>query len=107
MQGFRPLGEAMNVPLRELVSALENDEIVAHFQPIVELDSGMVRSFEALARWNHPLRGPIPPETFVAMAETSGLIGTLTHQVFCKAFEAARFLHEPLTLAVNITPSQI
>ncbi|MBV8462812.1 MAG: EAL domain-containing protein [Acidimicrobiales bacterium] len=58
----------------ELRRALANDEIIAHFQPQIELASGRVVGAEALARWNHPMRGVLSAAEFVPLAEQSDLI---------------------------------
>jgi diguanylate cyclase (GGDEF)-like protein len=58
----------------DLERALGAGELDVHYQPIVEIDSGQVRSLEALVRWTHPIRGPISPATFVPFAEETGLI---------------------------------
>ncbi|TAK48735.1 MAG: extracellular solute-binding protein [Xanthobacteraceae bacterium] len=58
---------------RELANALGTDDLVLHYQPIAKTGSDIV-GFEALARWSHPSRGAIPPDTFIPIAEESGLI---------------------------------
>ncbi|MES2393944.1 MAG: EAL domain-containing protein [Acidobacteriota bacterium] len=96
----------MFASLSELVCALEQDQVIPAFQPIVELRTGKLRGFEVLARWNHPDVGPVLPENFIALAEDNGLIGELTNQVFRKAFLAGRQIGD-LRLAVNISPRQM
>ena len=64
---------------REFAEALVEGQIAVHYQPIVRLSDGCLTGFEALARWVHPVRGLIPPITFVPIAEASGSSGALTH----------------------------
>lgn len=97
----------VRVDLAEVRRALENDELVPCFQPVVELHTGLLKGFEVLARWQPPERGPVLPENFICLAEENGLIGLLMQQIMRKAFESAPVLPEPLTLAVNISPSQL
>ena len=97
----------MLIDLEDVATALENEEVTAHFQPLIELQTGKLLGFEVLARWVHPKLGPILPPNFIALAEKHGLIGTLTEQVFRKAFLAARPLPESFTLAANISPVQM
>ncbi len=85
--------------------ALENEEVVPFFQPLVELDTGRLAGFEVLARWQHPERGPILPANFIALAEENGLVGELMRQILRKTFQSASLLPESLVLAVNISPS--
>jgi diguanylate cyclase (GGDEF)-like protein/PAS domain S-box-containing protein len=61
----------------ELREAIERREITLHYQPIFRADDGAPVAVESLARWHHPLRGPISPVVFVALAEEAGLIGAL------------------------------
>jgi diguanylate cyclase len=63
---------------RDLEGALAREEIAPYYQPIVRLSNGKLTGFEALARWNHPARGFIPPLVFVPALEASGKSGELT-----------------------------
>lgn len=85
---------------------LERDEIVPYFQPIVELSTGRLMGFEVLSRWHHPSAGLIPPDEFIPLAERTGLIGLLTEKLLRKAFAAAAAVPSPLTLSVNLSPTQ-
>jgi diguanylate cyclase (GGDEF)-like protein/PAS domain S-box-containing protein len=69
----------------ELRQAIENDQLTLAFQPIYDLGSGRIVSFEALARWTHPERGPVAPDLFVPVAEECGLIGALTERILARA----------------------
>ena len=92
--------------LTDFHSALDSDEILIHYQPIVDAHTGAVVSAEALARWQHPELGMIPPDAFIPIAEQTGLIGPLTRIVLegaiaqCGAWRRAG--HE-LTVAVNLS----
>ena len=88
--------------------ALREGEFVPFFQPLVTLRTGQLAGVEVLARWQHPVAGLIPPNTFIAVAEQDGWIGELTRQILQKAFAtAAAALPDPLTLAINISPLQL
>ena len=58
----------------DLDHALDADQFVLHYQPIVDLHTGRIDGYEALLRWQHPLRGLVPPAEFIPLAEASGLI---------------------------------
>ncbi|MEZ5226456.1 MAG: EAL domain-containing protein [Acidimicrobiales bacterium] len=59
---------------RELRRAIRTGQLVVHFQPIVEVETGRVDRLEALVRWQHPTRGMVPPGQFLSVAAESGLI---------------------------------
>jgi len=90
----------------EIRSAIEADEFVPFFQPLISLDTGDLNGFEVLARWNSPTRGLIEPNDFIAVAEQSGQIGPLSMKVMEKAFVQARDWPAHLKLAVNVSPVQ-
>ena len=71
----------------ELRRAIENDELVLHYQPKVDVATGRVIGAEALCRWQHPSLGLIMPDEFVPMAEHTGLITPLTKTVLNIALE--------------------
>jgi diguanylate cyclase (GGDEF)-like protein/PAS domain S-box-containing protein len=91
----------------DLRNALTNGEIALHFQPLVDLASGHVSGFEALARWTHCRHGPIAPDVFIPIAEASGLIIELGRQVLQAAVEEAATWESPLNIAVNLSPLQM
>ena len=96
---------------RELALAIERDELVLHFQPLIDAASGRTIGCEALVRWQHPLRGLLMPGTFIAAAEETGLIGALgawTIQAAC-AQHAAWRRHglAPVPVAVNVSALQV
>jgi diguanylate cyclase (GGDEF)-like protein len=95
----------------ELRAAIENDELVLHYQPQVELATGRIIGAEALVRWNHKDRGLIAPGQFIAIAERTGVIVPLGQWVLN---DASRQLSEwqaeniaPPVLAVNVSGVQL
>jgi PAS domain S-box-containing protein len=91
----------------DLARAISGDEIVPHFQPLVELRTGHLSGFEVLARWYHPIRGIVHPAEFIPIAEQTGLIGPLTERLLLNAASAAAAWPEHLTLSVNVSPVQL
>ena len=90
----------------EIRAAIEGDEFVPFFQPLISLDTGELNGFEVLARWKSPRRGLIEPAEFIGVAEQSGQISALSMRVMEKAFVEARDWPVHLKLAVNISPVQ-
>jgi EAL domain-containing protein (putative c-di-GMP-specific phosphodiesterase class I) len=91
---------------RELRQALARNEFEIYYQPIIDLRSGRICTFEALLRWNHPVRGLVQPGDFIAAAEESGLIvpiGTWVLQQVCR--QAASW-PDHISAAVNLSPIQ-
>jgi diguanylate cyclase (GGDEF)-like protein len=96
--------------IEELKSALETDQLVLHYQPKVDLDSGEVHSVEALVRWQHPTRGLLYPGAFLSLVESAGLMHALTMAVLGQALDQVaewRRQGQPLTVAVNISASSL
>jgi EAL domain-containing protein (putative c-di-GMP-specific phosphodiesterase class I) len=96
---------------KSVAEALDRGEIVAHFQPIVDLSSGQVVSVEALARWNHPVSGLLGPAAFIAVAEETDLIVRLGEAILdqsCLQVSWWRRTSAPkLRVAVNVSPRQL
>ena len=92
---------------RDLRAALDSGEITLAYQPVVSTKTEQITSVEALARWCHPIRGPIPPDLFISIAEESGLITQLGTRILCIACEEAMEWPEHIKVAVNISPMQI
>jgi diguanylate cyclase (GGDEF)-like protein/PAS domain S-box-containing protein len=96
----------------DLRRGLERGEFVAHYQPIVALDSGRVAGFEALARWNHPRRGLLNADEFIPQTEENGLILPLGRKLMMEACRQAREWQErfagspPLFMGVNLSGRQ-
>ncbi len=91
----------------EILRAFEEGEFFPVFQPIVEMRTGALVGFEALARWNHQRLGFISPDDFIPIVEKSGLIDRLTKIILEKAFASPSLAHGSHTLAVNISPTQL
>jgi diguanylate cyclase (GGDEF)-like protein/PAS domain S-box-containing protein len=90
----------------ELREAIWREEIEVHYQPVVELGSGAVKSVEALARWRHKTRGFIPPAEFIPVAEEGGLIVELGNLVLARACRDATGMPEDIKIAVNLSATQ-
>lgn len=64
--------------MRDLRTALDQNQVQSHFQPKINIQTGQLSGVEALARWSHPERGVIPPDEFIPLAEKTGVINALT-----------------------------
>jgi diguanylate cyclase (GGDEF)-like protein len=93
----------------DLRYAIERDEIELFYQPIIALEDARLAGFEALARWNHPQRGLIPPYEFIPVAEYTGLIVPMTIKILQMACAQITKWHrrapgnETLTVSVNLS----
>ncbi|MEU6096025.1 bifunctional diguanylate cyclase/phosphodiesterase [Streptomyces sp. NPDC047079] len=95
--------------LGDLRRALDAHEVELHYQPKVRFD-GQVAGLEALVRWVHPERGKVPPDEFIAIAESSGLMPHLTEYVLETALgQVARWRAQGLRVpvAVNVSPRDV
>ena len=100
----------------DLRRAVERDEFVVHYQPVAALDTGRIVGTEALARWEHPGRGLVPPSEFVPLAEEIGLIVPIGARVLREACHQAREWQglypsdprdPPLMVGVNLSARQL
>lgn len=91
----------------DLRQAIRDRDIVPHFQPLVDLESGRLYGFEALARWRRRDGGEVPPDRFVALAEEIGLIVELSDALLAQACRAATAWPADVSLSFNISPTQL
>ncbi len=97
----------------ELRSAVRDDELELNYQPVVELDTGLIQGMEVLVRWNHPVRGLLQPDTFIPYAEETGAIHDIDRWVIAHALERlARWrneltLHPSFQLRVNLSAVEL
>lgn len=118
--GHRLYDESMHARVVEeldletgLRHAIERDELRLEYQPVFHLDTGTMAGVEALLRWNHPSRGPIPPSRFVPLAEETGQIERLGDWVLREGIGALAGWRrrcggaDELFLSVNVSPVQL
>jgi diguanylate cyclase (GGDEF)-like protein len=99
----------------ELAKAIEREQMIVQYQPIVALDTGRIVAAEALVRWEHPVRGLVPPAEFVPLAEETGLIVPLGRHVLREACRQARRWQdaeidpdvEPIRMHVNLSVAEL
>jgi diguanylate cyclase (GGDEF)-like protein len=101
----------------DLRHALDANQFVLHYQPIVILETGEITGVEALVRWQHPTRGLLPPAQFIGAAEEMGLIVPLGAWVLREACRQGAIWHErrigrgpvegPLAITVNVSGRQL
>jgi len=90
----------------ELRKAIENDDLVLHYQPKVDCKTGNVLGVESLIRWNHKTHGMVPPDEFIPIAERTGLIKQLSRWVLRNALHQGVVWHAQgldIDVAVNLS----
>lgn len=110
---FNPAMHQEAIQLLELENdlrrAVERQEFLVYYQPIVSLTTGRISGFEALVRWQHPIRGLVSPTEFISVAEETGLINPINSWVLQSAcHQLSIWQHhpvtpEPLTISVNLS----
>lgn len=95
----------------ELQSALENEQFILYYQPIINADNDQITNIEVLLRWQHPDHGLLSPDLFLSLCENTGLIVPLGSWVLRSACEQLKKWHAmgypKLNLSVNISPRQL
>ncbi len=112
--GFCWFENGMEVELRtrnsleaDIRAAIPNGEFVPFFEQQIDLATGELSGFEMLARWVSPVRGLIPPDEFISVAEDTGMIGELSLAIIRKAMMEAKHWDPKLSISVNISPVQL
>ena len=92
---------------REIGPAIKAGQIISYYQPLVDLRSGAVVGCEALARWEHPRRGLLPPAIFIPIAESTGNISELTYLLLRQGLEDAQTWPGTLFISVNLSSRMV
>ncbi|NER02567.1 MAG: EAL domain-containing protein, partial [Okeania sp. SIO3C4] len=96
----------------DLRRAINQQEFIVYYQPIIEFNTGKITGFEALVRWRHPQRGIVSPELFIPIAEETGLINPLGNLVMREAchqlyqWQQQKITDYPLTMSINLSVRQ-
>jgi len=90
----------------DLRTAIAEEQLEVHYQPLVDFATDKITGLEALLRWPHPERGSIPPSEFIPLAEETGLITSLGRFVLRRACKDATLWPDEVMLAVNLSPLQ-
>jgi EAL domain-containing protein (putative c-di-GMP-specific phosphodiesterase class I) len=97
--------------VEDMKNAIENNEFIVYYQPVVEILTGKIIGAEALVRWIHPIKGFLPPDMFISIAEKSGLIVELGEWVLKQAcldtMAIQNSIMKDFFIAVNVSPVQI
>jgi EAL domain-containing protein (putative c-di-GMP-specific phosphodiesterase class I) len=92
----------------DLRQAISGDQLVLHYQPKIDMQTGYISGVEALVRWRHPLQGLLFPDTFIPVAEQIGVIESLTRWVLNAALEqSARWLEQGRDISVSVNLSAL
>ena len=91
----------------DMARAIENDEFVVYYQPIVNSVSKEIYGYEALIRWMHPVKGMLSPDSFIFAAEKTGMINEIGKTVLKLACREAVSWAVPARISVNVSPVQL
>ncbi|EGH1375415.1 EAL domain-containing protein, partial [Escherichia coli] len=98
-----------STPLDMLKNALAHGEFRPYFQPIISAKNHQLTGCEVLIRWHHPVSGIIPPDQFIPLAESTGLIAPITQQLMSQVEHSlnpvAHFLPDQFHIGINISPA--
>ena len=105
-QAVRPHRHKISITDIDLRNGIENGEFMVYYQPQIDIASRQLSGAEALARWNHPQHGMIPPDVFIPVAEEHNLINHMTDVILSNAMAQCALWHEQgldINLSVNIS----
>jgi diguanylate cyclase (GGDEF)-like protein len=108
-RAFDEAGDLLQLA-EELRDAVNNGQLVLHFQPQLDLKTGAISTLEALLRWEHPRLGSIPPLRFLPLAEEAGLMPAVTARVLNDALDQCARWHadgQELTVSVNVSATNL
>lgn len=91
---------------KDIRRAIEDETFVPYFQPIISLEDNKLKSFEVLARWEHPERGLLPPGAFISAAEEMSLIDDIFWRILRASCEIAAQWPKSISIAINLSPVQ-
>nr|CAD6408102.1 phosphodiesterase [Rhizobium sp. Q54] len=97
-------GQKLRVDLRQ---AIQDEALAVFYQPMYSPDGTAIRSCEALARWTHPEKGPIPPNIFIPLAEDMGLVSEITRFVIDRACRDCAAWPQPIAVSVNLSVNDL
>ena len=103
---MRKVAQTQQSAENELRDAIAREEFELHYQPVMDLNTRLLCGVEALIRWRHPVKGLIPPDRFIPLAESTGLIVPLGEWVLQRACADAASWPAHLKIAVNISAVQ-
>lgn len=109
-RGADPVARRQVSLMGDLRRAMAEGEVTVAYQPKIDLRSGEIHHVEALVRWDHPVDGPIPPDRFIPLAESTGVVSELTEFVLDRAVsDCARWkaLGWSLCVAVNVSAADL
>ncbi|WP_084384846.1 putative bifunctional diguanylate cyclase/phosphodiesterase [Novosphingobium naphthalenivorans] len=104
--GMDAAAQEKNKLEQDFRAAVSGGELEVHYQPLINLSTGEIECYEALLRWNHPVRGLVPPDVFVQLAEEMGIIDQIGRFVLFEACREAAGWPEHIKVAVNVSPLQ-
>ena len=90
----------------EIAGAIHERQVVPFYQPVVDMRCGRVLGFEVLARWMHPEKGLIYPDVLIPVAESTGSIGAMMHQLLRQALRDAQTWPDDIFVSINLSPIQ-
>ncbi|MWU83318.1 EAL domain-containing protein, partial [Escherichia coli] len=91
----------------DMARAIENNEFIVYYQPIVNSVSKEIYGYEALIRWMHPVKGMLSPDSFIFAAEKTGMINEIGKTVLKLACREAVSWAVPARISVNVSPVQL